>query len=84
MSRVGRIPAPGKAKAALGRLRPELRLLNESAVPSLDRRLDETLTLHRLRLFRDLGMSLKTTNVSSRSITLSSKQRVTKVDRCGN
>lgn len=55
-------PTYAEAKAALLRVRAELRLLNESAVHSLDEGLEETLTLHRLGLFGPLGISLKTTN----------------------
>ncbi|MCH8957702.1 hypothetical protein IIA28_20670 [candidate division KSB1 bacterium] len=44
------------------RIRDELRLINESAVRSLDEGLQETFTLHRLGLFPQLGISLKTTN----------------------
>ncbi len=51
-----------EAKAALLRCRQELRLVNASAVTSLDEGFEETLTLHRLGLFRELGVSLKTTN----------------------
>ncbi len=50
------------AKAALGRLRKELELLNRSAVKSLDEGLEEALTLHRLGVFPILGRSLTTTN----------------------
>ncbi len=55
-------PTYAEAKGALLRVRTELRLLNESAVRSLDEGLEETLTLHRLGLFGPLGLSLKTTN----------------------
>jgi putative transposase len=55
-------PTYAAAKAALGRLRADLRVLNESAVTSLDEGLEETLTLHRLGVFPTLGVSLKTTN----------------------
>jgi len=55
-------PTYAEAKAALLRVRTELRPLNESAVRSLDEGLEETLTLHRLGLFGSLGLSLKTTN----------------------
>ncbi len=51
-----------KAKQKLAAIRNELRLINESAVRSLDEGLEETLTLHRLGLFEQLGISLKTTN----------------------
>ena len=36
--------------------------MNESAAASLEEGLEETLTLHRLALFPQLGISLKTTN----------------------
>ena len=55
-------PTYAEARAALGRLRQELRGLNVSAVASLDEGLEETLTLHSLGLFPILGVSLKTTN----------------------
>ncbi|MGH7206653.1 MAG: IS256 family transposase [Nitrospiraceae bacterium] len=55
-------PTYEQAKAALLAVRKELRLLNASAVASLDEGLEETLTLHRLGLFPVLGVSLKTTN----------------------
>ena len=55
-------PSYPEAKDALLRLRSELRLLNESAVKSLDEGFEETLTLHRLGVFGALGASLKTTN----------------------
>lgn len=55
-------PSEAEAKAALLRCRHELRLLNESAVKSLDEGFEETLTLHRLGIFGALGTSLKTTN----------------------
>ena len=55
-------PTYAKAKAALSRIRSELSLLNASAVASLDEGLAETLTLHRLGLFPELGRSFKTTN----------------------
>ena len=73
-------PTYAKAKAALCRLRPELRLLNESALKSLDEGLEETLTLHRLGVFRELGISLKTTNCLE-SLNSLVEQRVAKVDR---
>lgn len=52
-----------EASRALERLHRELRLLNESAAASLAEGLDETLTRHRLELFRELGVSFKTTNL---------------------
>jgi len=55
-------PTYNKAKQTLSNIRAELKLLNESAVCSLDEGLEETLTLHRLGVFQELGISLKTTN----------------------
>ncbi|MCH8040899.1 MAG: transposase [Nitrospinae bacterium] len=51
-----------EARAAPLKLRQELRLVNLSAVASLDEGFEETLTLHRLGVFRAVGLSLKTTN----------------------
>ncbi len=73
-------PTYAEAKAALLRLRRELGLLNASAVTSLDEGLEETLTLHRLGVFRELGISLKTTNCLE-SLNSLVEQRVAKVDR---
>jgi transposase-like protein len=73
-------PSYAEAKAALLRCRRELGLLNESAVRSLDEGLEETLTLHRLGVFRELGVSLKTTNCLE-SLNSLVAQRVAKVDR---
>ena len=55
-------PSYEKAKKALGTIRNELRLINQSAVNSLDEGLEETLLLHRLGMFEKLGRSFKTTN----------------------
>jgi putative transposase len=54
-------PTYGDAKRALERLHRELRLVNESAAASLAEGLEETLTLHRLKVFPELGVSFKTT-----------------------
>ena len=51
------------AKRALERLYCELRLVNESAAASLAERLEETLRLHPLNVFPELGVSFKTTNL---------------------
>lgn len=69
-----------EAKAALLRVRQELRLVNESAVKSLDEGFEETLTLHRLGVFGALGISLKTTNCLE-SLNALLGQRTDKVDR---
>ena len=55
-------PTYEAACQAINRLKPELRLINESALASLEEGLEETLTLHRLGLFTALGKSFKTTN----------------------
>lgn len=73
-------PSYPEAKAALLRIRQELRLVNESAVKSLDEGFEETLTLHRLGVFPTLGISLKTTNCLE-SLNALVGQRTDKVDR---
>ena len=55
-------PTYERAKARLMLIRKELSLINQSAAASLDEGLEETLTLHRLGLIRQLGRSFKTTN----------------------
>jgi len=71
------------AKRALAKVRAELRLLNTSAVASLEEGLEETLTLHRLGLFRELGVSLKTTNILE-SIHARVEDRTARVDHWRN
>ena len=56
------LPTYDKAKARLDAIKRELKLVNESAVSSLEEGLEETLTLHRLGLYEKLGTSFKTTN----------------------
>ena len=73
-------PAYGDAKRALQRLARELAPLNESAARSLEEGLEETLTLHRLNVFPELGTSFKTTNLIE-SIMAQVEARVAKVDR---
>ncbi len=72
-------PTYAKAKSALSRIRSELILLNASAVGSLDEGFEETLTLHRLGLFKELGRSFKTTNCIENLNSLVA-QRTDKVD----
>ncbi|MBW1931296.1 MAG: hypothetical protein JRJ13_19445 [Deltaproteobacteria bacterium] len=55
-------PTYEEAKAELNRLKAELMLINRSAAASLEEGLEETLTVHKLGLFKQLGISLKTTN----------------------
>jgi len=71
------------AKAALSVLQRTLRPLNLSAAESLAEGLEETLTLHRLGLFSQLGQSLKTTNCIE-SLLAQVGQRTDKVDRWVN
>ncbi len=56
-------PTYDEAKKQLGKIKTELRRINLSAVNSLEEGFEETLTLHRLGLFKELGRSFKTTNV---------------------
>ncbi len=76
-------PTYEAATRALGKLRTELALLNISAAASLDEGLDETLTLHRLGVFAELGTSLKTTNALE-SIHARVESRTAKVDHWKN
>ena len=51
-----------EAKRALEALKPELKLINQSALTSLEEGLEETLTIHRLGLMPMLKDSFRTTN----------------------
>ena len=73
-------PTYPDAKAALLRLRQELRPVNLSAATSLDEGFEETLTLHRLGVFVTVGLSLKTTNCLE-SLNAQLGQLTDKVDR---
>ena len=57
-------PSYADAKEALVRLHRQLRLVNASAAASLAEGLEETLTLHRLGVYPELGVSFKTTNLA--------------------
>jgi len=76
-------PTYDAAARALKQVGQELRLLNASALTSLEEGLEETLTLHRLGVFRELGISLKTTNLLE-SIHARIEARVQKVDHWRN
>jgi putative transposase len=76
-------PTYEAAKRALGKVRAELAFLNASAVASFDEGFDETLTLHRLGVFAELGTSLKTTNTLE-SIHARVESRTAKVDHWKN
>ena len=68
-----------KAKEKLLKIRKELQQINRSAVNSLDEGFEETLTLHRLGLFQELGISFKTTNCIESLMALIA-QKTDKVD----
>ncbi len=68
------------AKRALLRLVPELARINESAAHSLEEGLEETLTLHRLGVFAELGTSFKTTNLIE-SVMARLEAKTERVDR---
>ena len=68
------------AKRALQRLIRELRVINESAARSLEEGLEETLTLHRLNVFPELGTSFKTTNLIE-SVMARVEDKTCRVDR---
>ena len=76
-------PTYAAAKAALKRIRTELAEVNASAAASLEEGLEETLTLHRLGLFKELGRSFKTTNCIENLNALIG-QRTDKVNRWRN
>ena len=73
-------PAYADAKRALLRLVRELQPENESAARSLEEGLEETLTLHQLGVFPELGISFKTTNLIE-SVMARVEDRTAKVDR---
>jgi transposase-like protein len=62
LQRAYREPTYEAAKERLTGLHAELEQINRKAASSLREGLEETLTLHRLGLFEELGRSLKTTN----------------------
>lgn len=73
-------PTYAEARTALEALQRELRRVNLSAVESLAEGLEETLTLHRLGLFPQLGVSFKTTN-GIESLLAQVGQRTDRVSR---
>ena len=64
-------------------MRAEVAEVNASAAASLEEGLEETLTLHRLGLFKELGRSFKTTNCMENLNALIG-QRTDKVDNWRN
>lgn len=73
-------PSYADAKRALQRLGRELAVINESAARSLDEGFEETLTLHRLNVFSELGVSFKTTNLIE-SVMARVEAKTARVDR---
>lgn len=76
-------PTYEEAKASLLRVKQELKAVNLSAVASLEEGFEETLTLHRLGVFAELGTSLKTTNLIE-SLNSRLGEKTDKVDRWRN
>ena len=68
-----------KAKAALMAIKKELKMINESAVSSLEEGFEESLTVQRLGLSKELRKSLKTSNVIESVLALVG-QKTDKVD----
>jgi len=68
-----------EAKAALLAIKKELRLINESAVSSMEEGFEETLTVQRLGVAKGLRKTLKTTNVIESVLALVS-QKTDKID----
>jgi putative transposase len=62
LQRAYSLPDYQEAREALLEIHSELQTLNRSAANSLMEGLEETLTLHRLGLFEQLGRTFKTTN----------------------
>ena len=62
LQRAYSLPSYQEARQALLEIHQELQTLNRSAANSLMEGFEETLTLHRLGLFEELGRTFKTTN----------------------
>ena len=73
-------PGYADAKRSLQRLGRELRPINESAAASLEEGLEETLTLHRLGVYPELGRSFATTNLIE-SVMARLEDKTSRVDR---
>lgn len=76
-------PTYQEARASLLSLKPELTLMNQSAVRSLEEGLEETLTLHRLGMMPELRKSFRTTNCIE-SINSMAKELTRNVKRWRN
>jgi transposase-like protein len=71
------------AKKSLQSIKTELKLINESAVRSLEEGFEETLTIHRLGMHEELKRSFKTTNIIE-SVMAVVGQKTGKIDYCKN
>ncbi len=76
-------PTYEEAKQELLKIRDELAEIKESAVGSLDKGFEQTLALHRLGLFAQIGRSLKTTNTLE-SVNSQAEERCGRVDHWQN
>jgi transposase-like protein len=83
LSRAYGRPTYAEAKAALMSLHRELEERNQSAAASLMEGLEETLALHRLGVFGEIGRSFKTTNCVE-SVNAMIEERCAKVDAWKN
>lgn len=72
-------PSYKEAHRALMKIRKELEERNQSAMRSLDEGLEQTLTLHQLGVFAELGRSFKTTNCLE-SINAQAEERCQRID----
>lgn len=68
-----------EAKKALQGIKNELRPINESAVRSMEEGLEETLTIHRMGMYKELKRSFTTTNMIE-SVMSQIGQKTDKVD----
>jgi transposase-like protein len=55
-------PTCEESETALNHLKPELKLLHESALAIFEKELEKTVSVYRLSLFTQLGVSVKTYN----------------------
>ena len=72
-----------EAKEALKKIKEELKMINPSAANSLEEGMEETLTIHKLGLYVELGRSFTTTNCIE-SVMAQIEQYTARVDRWRN
>jgi transposase-like protein len=70
LRRASEKPTYEEAKSVLNRLKPKLKLLNQSASAGLEKGLKGTITLHRLGLFTRLRISLESTHCTESVMSL--------------